>query len=100
MPVQRSRLLFQPAILRDEVLALGALAGDAVERAAGALRRDDRGARAAVVAADRAIGERYAALQANSIALAGEAESARRRGGPALGDPQLRADRRARGQRR
>ena len=71
--MQRSRLLFQPAILRDEVLALGALAGGAVERAAGALRRDDRGARAAVVAADRAIGERYAALQANSIALAGEA---------------------------
>ena len=73
MTVQRSRLLFQPAILRDEVLALGALAGGAVERAAGALRRDDRGARAVVVAADRAIGERYAALQANSIALAGEA---------------------------
>ena len=66
-----TRVLFHPAILRDEVLGLGAVAVGAVEQAAGLVHprlRDGR-ARHSLTTASRAIGGRYATLQANAVAV-------------------------------
>ena len=54
--------------LREDVLALGNLAVEAVERAVGALQENDRVAAAALVEGDREIDARHAAVQQQAIA--------------------------------
>ena len=54
--------------LREDVLALGSLAVEAVERAVGALQENDRVAAAALAEGDREIDARHAAVQQQAIA--------------------------------
>ncbi len=63
----RSEFDYRLATLRNETLALGALAATAVERAIGAWQEDDRHAAEAIVADDRIIDERHAAIQREAV---------------------------------
>ena len=63
----RSEFDYRLVTLRNETLALGALAATAVERAVGALQEDDRRAATAIVAEDRIIDERHAAIQREAV---------------------------------